>query len=68
MRFWDARSVADISRELHIDHKPLYRRLERIEESLRETLAANGVDEEDVASLLENVVDDNADALQLVRG
>lgn len=52
MRFWDAISVADIARLLHIDQKPLYRRIEAIQARLRVEMAKRGVTEQDVRELL----------------
>lgn len=43
MRFWDGLSVADVARYLHLDQKPLYRRLDAIHRRLREQLAERGV-------------------------
>jgi RNA polymerase sigma factor for flagellar operon FliA len=44
MRFWDDVSVADIARALGLDQKALYRRIERLQARLRESLAARGID------------------------
>ena len=52
MRFWDAILVADIARLLHIEQKPLYRRIETIQTRLRGALARRGVTELDVRELL----------------
>ena len=52
MRFWNNLSVADIARALHIDQKPLYRRLEKTQAKLRQALEARGVDGEQVTELL----------------
>lgn len=43
MRFWDDVPVADIARALHLEQKPLYRRLERIQEHLRRALERRGI-------------------------
>jgi RNA polymerase sigma factor for flagellar operon FliA len=52
MRFWDDTSVADIARTLHVDQKPLYRRLESIQKALRDSLTARGIDQARAAELL----------------
>ena len=56
MRFWDDVSVADIARILRLEQKPLYRRIEAIETSLREMLTVRGVDKERARDLLSNEV------------
>ena len=43
MRFWDGLSVADIARTLRIEQKPLYRRVENIQQRLRDALASAGI-------------------------
>jgi RNA polymerase sigma factor (sigma-70 family) len=52
MRFWEDFSVADISRALQVEQKPLYRRIEAIESRLRTLLTERGVDRERVRALL----------------
>lgn len=44
MRFWHDVSVADIARALHLEPKPLYRRIESIEARLRALLERRGID------------------------
>ncbi len=56
MRFWDDISVADISRTLRIDQKPLYRRIEAIETKLRALLTSRGVDRDRARELLSSEV------------
>lgn len=46
MRYWDEVSVANIARSLHIEQKPLYRRLERLQDVLKTKLEAQGVSRE----------------------
>ena len=53
MRMWQAMSVADIARALHLPQKPLYRRVDRIYAELRRTLEAGGIDLQDVRDLLQ---------------
>lgn len=48
MHFGDGRSLADVARTLHIEQKPLYRRVERLRLRLREHLKDAGVHREDV--------------------
>ena len=52
MRFWDGVSVADIARLLHLEQKPLYRRIEATQRQLREALMRRGVTEQDARELL----------------
>ena len=52
MRFWSDVSVADIARTLGLEQKPLYRRLESIQERLRTLLAARGIDRERALDVL----------------
>lgn len=43
MRFWDDVTVADIARGLDLPQRPLYRRINRLIDTLREALDARGV-------------------------
>jgi RNA polymerase sigma factor for flagellar operon FliA len=52
MMFWEGLSVADIARALHLDQKPLYRRIGRSIRALREPLAAEGVSPAQVREFL----------------
>jgi RNA polymerase sigma factor (sigma-70 family) len=54
LKMWneDNFSVADIARALRCDQKALYRRLDRIKESLRKALKAAGIGPEDLPDLL----------------
>ena len=52
MRFWDATSVADIAKALRLDQKPLYRRIEAIQQRLKQSLAQHGVTEEQARDVL----------------
>jgi RNA polymerase sigma factor (sigma-70 family) len=56
MRFWDDQSVADIARILRLEQKPLYRRIESIEHTLRGLLESRGVDKERARDLLSSEV------------
>ncbi len=56
MRFWDDISVADIARTLRMEQKPLYRRIEAIETTLRTLLEARGVDRDRARDLLSSEV------------
>ena len=44
LRFWSGMSVADIARTLQLRQKPLYRRIEAIQERMRTSLEARGID------------------------
>lgn len=48
MRFWDGRTVADISRTLRLEQKPLYRRLTRLLATLRAALERDGVSADEI--------------------
>jgi RNA polymerase sigma factor (sigma-70 family) len=50
--FWDGMSVADVARALHLDQKPLYRRLDAIKARLRDRLGRAGIDSATVLDLL----------------
>jgi RNA polymerase sigma factor (sigma-70 family) len=52
MRFWSEMSVADIARTLRVEQKPLYRRLEGIQASLRAALESRGVDRARASEIL----------------
>lgn len=52
VRFWDGFSVAEIARLLHLEQKPLYRRLDGDLARLRALLEVEGVHRADVAALL----------------
>jgi len=52
MRFEGRMSVADISRALYIEQKPLYRRLQRMLLMLRKSLEQAGIQEEEVNEVL----------------
>lgn len=54
MRMWEEMSVADISRALRLEQKPLYRRLERIFTRLREQMEGAGITREDVRRMLDD--------------
>lgn len=54
LRIWEGMAVADIARSLNMDQKPLYRRIERSYKELREHVEAEGVDVDDVRSLLDD--------------
>src|SRR5439155_8382935 len=43
LRFWEGLSVAEISRALRVDQKPLYRRLDKLIQDLRARLEQSGV-------------------------
>jgi RNA polymerase sigma factor (sigma-70 family) len=54
LRFLEACSVADIARALHLDAKPLYRRVETLLRQLRKTLLDAGVSEAEAHDLLDD--------------
>ena len=49
LRFWEGLTIADISRALHLEQRPLYRRMDRLLAGLRTTLKSLGVDGGDIA-------------------
>lgn len=51
LRVQDGLSVADVARTLHLDQKPLYRRLERLLGRLRREMEARQVRPEDIESV-----------------
>lgn len=52
LRVQDGFSVADIARSLHLDQKPLYRRLDQLTARLRQEMEARGVRREDVDTVV----------------
>lgn len=54
MRFWNARKISDIASTLGLDAKKLYKRLDRLLLTLRETLEKAGIDRSQVAALLDH--------------
>lgn len=53
LRMEDDFTVAEISRALHLDQKPLYRRMEAIFRCLRRALEEDGIEKEEVSRVLE---------------
>jgi RNA polymerase sigma factor for flagellar operon FliA len=53
MRFWHGRKVPDIAAALHIEAKRLYKKIDRLLETLRGALQDAGIDREVIADLLE---------------
>jgi RNA polymerase sigma factor for flagellar operon FliA len=53
LRFFEGSSVADIARALRLEQKPLYRRLDRLLQRLREELEGSGISASDVRELME---------------
>lgn len=52
LRFWEGLTVADISRALHLEQRPLYRRVNRLLARLRTALEGAGVTGADVGEML----------------
>jgi RNA polymerase sigma factor for flagellar operon FliA len=52
LRFEDGVAVADIARALHLDQKRLYRTIERLLDTLRTRLEADGIARDEVSTLL----------------
>lgn len=52
MRFWHSRKVPDIARDLHMEQKKIYKRLDKLYGTLRRGLERAGVSQSDVAGLL----------------
>lgn len=48
MHFVDGRSLADVSRALHLDQKRLYRRVKKLREALRKSMEGEGLTKDDV--------------------
>ena len=55
MRFEQRMRVADISRALHLEQRPLYRTFERIQATIRARMAADGITKADIDALFEDV-------------
>jgi RNA polymerase sigma factor (sigma-70 family) len=53
LRIWEGMAVADIARNLNLEQKPLYRRIERAYKELRKSLEAEGIDAQAVRDLIE---------------
>jgi RNA polymerase sigma factor for flagellar operon FliA len=53
MRFAEGSTVADMSRALQLEQKPLYRRMERLLRQLRTYLESDGVQPAEVREILE---------------
>ena len=53
MHYWQGSSIADIARALHLDQRPLYRRLKRLHELLQRELEAVGVSRQVLRDLLD---------------
>ncbi len=54
MRFNDDRTVSDIARQLQLKQKPLYRHIERLLLTLRDTFQSAGLDAATVIPLMES--------------
>lgn len=52
LRFWEGLTIADISRALHLEQRPLYRRVHSLLARLRTTLEGAGVSGADVGEML----------------
>lgn len=57
MHMVEGRSVADVARALNMDQRPLYRRVQRLREQLRQALESEGVSASDVRELVEGDAD-----------
>jgi RNA polymerase sigma factor for flagellar operon FliA len=53
LRIWEGMAVADIARNLNLEQKPLYRRIERAYKELRKSLETEGIDAQAVRDLIE---------------
>ena len=52
MRYADGYSIADVARALHLEQKPLYRRLPRLCALMRSYMVEAGVSEDDIREIL----------------
>jgi RNA polymerase sigma factor (sigma-70 family) len=52
LRFESGMTIAEIARAMHLEQKPLYRRLEKHFRRLREELAQSGIQRQDIESLV----------------
>jgi RNA polymerase sigma factor (sigma-70 family) len=52
MRFEDGVAISDIARALHLEQRPLYRTIERVMQSLRAAMEAEGISRADIEALL----------------
>jgi len=68
LHFGEGLTIADVARALHIDPKPLYRQLERMLGSLRESLEAQGVGGDVVTEWLGQGEWDEEDAGNVLAG
>ena len=53
MRFEDGVAISDIARALHLEQRPLYRTIERVMQSLRAAMEAEGISRADIEALLD---------------
>jgi hypothetical protein len=58
MRFWNAAKVPDIARQLFLEQKKVYKRLDKLCAQMRDALQGVGVDRETVSDLLAHPVRD----------
>ena len=54
MLFEDRTAVSDIARALHLEQRPLYRTVERILKTVRDSMTAEGISESDIDDLLDD--------------
>jgi RNA polymerase sigma factor for flagellar operon FliA len=52
MHFAEGRKLADVARALGLEQKPLYRRVEKLKQRIRDELLAEGIQESDVRGIL----------------
>jgi RNA polymerase sigma factor for flagellar operon FliA len=54
MQLWNGFSIAEISKVLKLDQKPLYKRIQRVKEQLRKEIELQGIRKEDIDDLFDD--------------
>jgi RNA polymerase sigma factor (sigma-70 family) len=64
LRFFAGLTTAEIARVLHLDQKPLYRRIDRYLREIRQALQEGGICSDDLDDIVERIPDDFAIAVR----